>query len=326
VLVQRGLKSLNTTKRPGIIALIEAAGLKQGSLDTSSIGFALAPRINAAGRIDDAIIAYNLLLTDDLATARELAAGLSRKNTERQQLLARILEEAHARVLAEDLIQRKLLVLSGEGWSAGVVGLVAGRLCEEFNRPVLVLEQGLEMCKGSARSIPSFNIIEALTDCADLLERFGGHRQAAGFSIKPSHLPALTERLEALAAAKLQEAELQPRLDIDAEISLAHFVEAYQDQRRLEPFGSENPTPLYLTRNLSVRAADPVGADGMHLRIRLYDPQDGSYADGIFFREGLRAAELYLNRKVDIVYSIEVNEWQGQSRLQMRIRDIHSFQ
>lgn len=326
VLVQKGLRALNTTTRPGIVALLEVSGLRQGNLDAASIGFGLAPRINAAGRIDDAIIAYELLLTNDLGRARELAQELNHKNLERQQLLAKILEEARAQVMTGQLAEKhKLLVLSGEGWTAGVVGLVAGRLCEEYNRPVLVLEWGPQMCKGSARSIPNFNIIEALSDCADLLERFGGHKQAAGFSIKPEKLPELTHRLEAIAETKLAQTELQPRLEIDAEIELSEFVAAFQAQQVLAPFGSENVTPLFLTRNLNVREARPVGAEGAHLRLRLYDPRTGISSEGICFREGLRAAELYLNRKVDVAYSIEPHEWMGQSTLQMRVRDIHTL-
>ncbi len=327
VLVQRGLKALNVTKRPGIVALIEVAGLRQPNLDAASIGFGLAPRINAAGRIDDAIIAYELLLTEDIERARELAQELNRKNLERQQLLARILEEAREQLAAEDatvLAGRKLLVLSGAGWTAGVVGLVAGRLCEEYNRPVLVLEYGPEMCKGSARSIPSFNIIEALSDCADLLSRFGGHRQAAGFSIKPANLPELTRRLEHIAALKLSDAELQHRLEIDAEIELSQFVAAFQAQKVLAPFGSENPAPLFLTKNLNVREARPVGVDGAHLKLRLYDPRSGATGEGICFREGIRAAEFYLSPKVDVVYNIELNDFMGQSTLQMRVRDIRT--
>jgi len=327
VLVQRGLKALNVTQRPGIVALIEVAGLRQPNLDAASIGFGLAPRINAAGRIDDAIIAYELLLTEDIGRARELAQELNRKNLERQQLLARILEEAHQQLATEDaaeLARRKLLVLSGQGWLAGIVGLVAGRLCEEYNRPVLVLEYGPEMCKGSARSIPNFNIIEALSDCADLLTRFGGHRQAAGFSIKSANLPELTRRLEQLAELKLSDAELQPRLEIDAEIELSQFVAAFQAQRVLAPFGSENPAPLFLTKNLNVREARPVGTEGAHLKLRLYDPRSGATGEGICFREGLRAAEFYLNPKVEVVYNIEPNDFMGQSTLQLRVRDIRT--
>lgn len=322
ILVRKGLEALRNSQRPGIIALIEAAGLRQSAVDGVAVGFALAPRINAAGRIDDAIIAYNLLLTEDLEEARTLAQELNRKNIERQQLLATILSEARERVLKENLTAQKIMVLSGEGWTAGVVGLVAGRLCEEFNRPVLVLEEGLEISKGSARSIPSFNVIEALTDCADLLTRYGGHKQAAGFSIKTENIPALRSRLEAIADSRLASEDLQPHLAIDTVVTLDNFVEAYNAQLALAPFGNENPAPLFVSYNLAVREARPVGVEGAHLRLRLYDPKSGIAAEGIFFREGLRALDFPSGSKIDVVYSIEPNEFMGYTTLQMRVRDM----
>ncbi|HEX2913908.1 MAG TPA: single-stranded-DNA-specific exonuclease RecJ [Chloroflexia bacterium] len=327
VLVAAGLKAINRTARPGIVALIEAAGLKQGSLDTSSIGFSLAPRINAAGRIDDAIIAYELLLTEDLERARELASELSTKNKERQQRLSEVLGEARARVYAGNLHElHKLMVLSGQEWPAGIVGLVAGRLCEEFNRPVLVLEEGAETSKGSARSTPYFNIIEALSECNDLLLRYGGHKQAAGFTVETARLPEFTQRLQALAIERLSEAMLVPQLYIDAELSLEQLPVAFRESNRLVPFGSENPAPVFVTKNLLVREMRPVGVDGAHLRLRLFDRHNGRIAEAIGFREGARAAELAGAKFVDIAYTIELNEWQGNRSLQLRLCDLRPSQ
>ncbi len=323
VLVASGLKALNKSQRPGIVALVEAAGMTIGQLDTASIGFGLAPRINAAGRIDDAIIAYELLLTDDLERARELAKELTSKNRERQQKLATILEEARGQVYAGRLHEKyRLLVLSGPDWAAGVVGLVAGRLSDEFNRPVIVLEEGPEFSRGSARSIPQFNIIEVLSDCHDLLVRYGGHKQAAGFTIETAHLGELTRRLQNLADERLQNETLLPQLDIDMALRLDQLSLALEESNHLAPFGSENPAPIFVSYGLQVRELRPVGVDGAHLRLKLYDPTTSRIVEAIAFREGARIAELRSAKRLDIVYSIEINEWQGLRSLQLRLHDL----
>ncbi len=325
VLVTAGLKALNKTTRPGILALVEAAGLTPGHLDASSIGFGLAPRLNAAGRIDDAIIAYELLLSDDLEQARELAQELNRKNRERQQKLAAILQEARAQVYAGRLHEKsKLLVLSGADWAAGVVGLVAGRLAEEFSRPVLVLEQGAEFSKGSARSIPQFNVIEALSECDDLLLRYGGHRQAAGFTLETARLDEFTTRLQAIAEARLHPDMLQPALEIDAAITLAEVNAAFKESLQLAPFGSENPPPLFVSYGLHIKEVRPVGAEGAHLRLKLYDPECHRMLEAMAFREGARITELQGLKRLDVVYQLELNEWQGQSSLRMRLHDFRA--
>lgn len=322
VLVAAGLKALNHTKRPGIVALIEAAGLKPGKLDTSSIGFFLGPRINAAGRIDDAIIAYELLLTDDLDRARALANELSQKNKERQQKLAVVLEEARQQVYREGLHEKhNLMVLSGENWAAGIVGLVAGKLSEEFNRPVLVLERGPETSKGSARSVPNFNIIEAISECQDLLLRHGGHKQAAGFTLETSKLDEFTGRLQKIANEKLQREAMVPQLMIDLALELDELETALAEASTLEPFGSENASPVFASYHVQLREVRPVGADGAHLKLRLFEPGRGKIIEAIAFRQGPRIQELVQNRYIDLVYAIEQDEWQGQRRLQLRVID-----
>lgn len=322
VLVAAGLKAINRSKRPGIVALIEAAGLQAGRLDTGSIGFGLGPRINAAGRIDDAILAYELLLTDDLEKARRLANELTRKNKERQQKLALVLEEARQQVYAGRLHEKhKLLVLSGEEWAAGIVGLVAGRLCEEFNRPVLVLQQGVETSKGSARSISQFNIIEAISECQELLLRHGGHKQAAGFTLETAHLAEFTARLQSLADKRLQPEMLVPHLTIDAALTLDQLEDALAESAALEPFGSENPSPVFISYGVQVRGVRVMGQDGSHLRINLYDPVRGRLLEAVAFKQGSRIEELARSRRLDFVYALEENEWQGTRRLQLRILD-----
>jgi len=322
VLVTSGLKAINRSKRPGIIALVEAAGLKPGELDAFSLGFYLAPRINAAGRIDDATLAYELLLTEDLERARQLAEELNQKNKERQNRLGAVLEEARGRVIAERLDERgKIMILSGEGWPAGVVGLVAGRLCEEFSRPVIVLEKGEKWCKGSARSTEAFNVVEALSECADLLERFGGHRAAAGLTLACHNLPELERRLHELAETRLNQADLVPRLEIDAELEVSQIPAAFEQSIALSPFGSENPAPLFVSRGLLLREARPVGVEGAHLRLKLFDSHQGRMVEAIAFREGSFAAQLVPGQPLDLVYNIEQGSWQGQKRFEIKVRD-----
>jgi single-stranded-DNA-specific exonuclease len=322
VLVNAGLKALNRTKRPGIVALMEVAGIRPGKLDISSIGYGLGPRLNAAGRIDDAIIAYELLLTDDLEKARALAAELTHKNQERREILSQVLEEARAKIYTGRLHEKhRLLVLSGEEWSAGVVGLVAGRLAEEFNRPVLVLQQGEETSKGSARSIPSFNIIEAISECQDLLLRHGGHKQAAGFTLETARLPEFTARLQALADERLRPEMLVPHLIIDAALTLDQVEDALAEGLTLEPSGSENPSPVFISYGVQIRGVRAMGQDGSHLRINLYDPARGRILEAVAFKQGGRIAELAASRHLDFVYAVEENEWQGLRRLQLRIID-----
>lgn len=327
VLVSSGLKAINRAKRAGLVALIEAAGLTPGNLDAFSLGFYLAPRINAAGRIDDAMLAYDLLLTEDLERARELARELNEKNKERQARLNLVLEEARQRVESEKLYDKgKIMILSGEGWPAGVVGLVAGRLSEEFNRPVLVMEKGRDWSKGSARSTEAFNVVEALTRCADLLERYGGHRAAAGFTLPTANLAEFERRLHEMAEIGLEQGDLVPTLLIDAEIEASEISAAYEQSFQLAPFGSENPAPLFLTRDLVLREARPVGTDGAHLKLRLFDPHQGRPVDAIAFREGAAAAELRPGQHLDLVYNLEQNIWQGQKKLEVKVRDFRVAQ
>ena len=211
ILVAYGLEMLRRTERPGLRALMAVAGVKPERVSTGTIGFVLGPRLNAAGRLTHAVTAYRLLAAETQEEAGALASELDRLNRERQELTAQVLERAREQVLALPA-ERRLILLADASFPAGVVGLVAGKLVEEFYRPVLILELGEERSRGSARSIPAFHITEALGRCADLLTRYGGHRVAAGFSLPNENLPALEARLNAMAEAGLDEAALTPVL------------------------------------------------------------------------------------------------------------------
>ncbi|HJZ47591.1 MAG TPA: single-stranded-DNA-specific exonuclease RecJ, partial [Roseiflexaceae bacterium] len=270
VLVQAGLESINTTQRPGLKALILAAGLVQGKISAGDISFMLGPRLNAAGRIDDALLAYQLLLADDFTAARALADTINQANRRRQDLTKEI--QGLARRQAEELGKRenRIVVLDGAEYPAGLVGLVAAKLVEELGRPVLLIERGPETSRGSARSIPGFNMIEALAACDELFARYGGHSAAAGFTIATERLPELEARLLDYAATRLPDQMLVPALEIDADVPLGALNWQLLEQIAvLEPFGQSNPQPVLMSRRVRVASSRATGAEGQHLKLRL---------------------------------------------------------
>ncbi|MBN1200266.1 MAG: single-stranded-DNA-specific exonuclease RecJ [Anaerolineae bacterium] len=317
-LVRRGLEVLNLAKRPGIYELLQVAGVEPGKIDTTTIGFVLGPRINAAGRLDNAMVAYQLL-TEEITRAGELAQQLQELNTQRQVLTMEAVEIARDIALSEASEDLPLLFASDARFVPGIVGLVAGRLCEEFYRPAVVIERGEDESRGSCRSIPEFDITHALDQCADLLVRHGGHAQAAGFTICNENLPALRERLTALVAEGLADQELRPVLDIDAEVPFDYLTMALAETlRELEPTGANNDPPLLATRRLNVLEYKRVGKDGKHLRLRLSD--GFGQIGGIAFRQGDWTD--HMPSCVDVVHHLEINEWNGQVRLQLNVQDL----
>lgn len=316
-LVSRGLERLNRAPRVGVEALIRQSGLRPGRVDTWHIGFALGPRLNAAGRIAHAELAYRLLITQSPQEADHLARALDELNQERQRLTKEMQERARAVVLAQEA-DRPLLFLADPEFPAGVVGLVASRLVDEFYRPAVIVEQGEEVSKGSARSIPEFHITRALEECADLLIRHGGHAVAAGFAVPTRHLEELKHRLLEIAARELEGQELVPALRIDAEVPLREVNGAlWKALGALRPFGEGNPEPLFLSRNVRVERHWLVG-DGSHLKMILADER--IRWDGIAFRQGERAGQL--PERVDVVYHLRESEWNGETRLELEIRDL----
>ncbi|MEO7911772.1 MAG: single-stranded-DNA-specific exonuclease RecJ [Roseiflexaceae bacterium] len=327
VLVQAGLESINATQRPGIKALILAAGLVQGKISAGDISFMLGPRLNAAGRMDDALLSYQLLLADDFAAARVLADTVNQANRQRQELTKEI--QVLARQQVQDLGKQAnpIVVLDSEGYPAGLVGLVAAKLVEELARPVLMLERGPETSRGSARSIPGFNIFEALTSCDDLFVRYGGHSAAAGFTIATERLPELEARLLDYAATHLPDEMLTPALEIDADVPLGTLSWALLEQIAvLEPFGQSNPQPVLLSRRVRVISSRATGAEGQHLKLRLDDGAGGPSYDAIAFRLGQLAPHFAKPRVIDIAYTLEANEWNGSRNLQLNIKDLRQPQ
>lgn len=324
VLVKHGLEAIKQTERPGLKALIDAAGLHREKVDSAAIGFMLGPRINAAGRLDDAVRAYNLLLAEDFATAQRLAQELNQANRQRQELTKQVQTAAQAHAEAAGLHQQRIVVIDGTDYPAGVVGLVAGKLVEQWARPVLLIERGEEVSRGSARSVRGFNIVEALTSCKDLFVRFGGHSMAAGFTIANELLPELNARLQTLAAEQLSDDLLVPTLEIDAEVKLEEVTwELYNELQQLEPFGQGNPQPVLMSRGITVKGAWATKNDGQHLKLRL--AQNGSKAiDAFAFRLGHLADALNKYPQIDVAFTLDKNEWNNEVSLRLLVKDFRS--
>jgi single-stranded-DNA-specific exonuclease len=318
MLVTRGLASLNQAKRPGLLALMDLAGTQPGKIRSGTIGYVLGPRLNAAGRLDSALAAYRTLATDNPGEARRLATFLENQNRERQQLTMASVEKARRVIMAEG-DQRPLYFLSDRDFNQGIVGLVASRLAEEFYRPALVAERGDTQTKGSARSIPEFHITRALDQCADLLLRYGGHAAAAGFTLENDKVPEFTARLDQIAGEALDQQELVPTLSVDAAINLRGVTfDLVRSLNQLQPFGHRNPTPCFVTYGMVVKAQRVVGKESRHLKLTLHDGK--GVWDAIAFRQSAWAG--HLPARIDVAYNLDVNEWNGQQRLQLKVKDI----
>lgn len=321
-LVKAGLERIQRGPRQGLFALGQVAGLNLGACDSSMIGFGLGPRLNAAGRIDTAMNAYELLTATDFQRAGELAQILDSQNSQRQEETHLIREQAAARVLEQDP-DALLFFAADPDFSPGVVGLAASRLAEAYYRPAIVAHQGETFTVASCRSIPEFNITHALDECADLLVRHGGHAAAAGFTVRNEQVPELIGQLTAIAARELAGVSLVPVIDIDREIRLeklnAGFIAGiFHDLHLLEPTGRGNPEPVFASHNVTVRAARAVGMEGKHLKLTLQ--AGGSIYDAIAFHQGHWLADL--PERIDIAYRFEENSYMGRVNLQLNVKDI----
>jgi single-stranded-DNA-specific exonuclease len=330
ILVKHGLTQLAATDRPGLRALAEVAGISlsgSGGLTTGRVAFALAPRINAAGRMDDATAAVRLLLTQDPSEARELAAGLDRQNRERQVLEGEILDDALARASAtHDLARDRAIVLASPDWHPGVLGIVASRLAERFGRPTALIGKQGDQTRGSVRSPLGWHVAEALGRCADLLTHYGGHRAAGGFSLSPDRIEAFRERFLSLAAADLSEEIMEPTLEIEAEIALDDLdLDLVDLLSRLGPHGLGNPEPVLAARRLQVmRSARRVGRNHLKFRVR-QSGSNGQVVEAIGFGLGsfLELFDQPTPPRVDLAFIPERNTWNGRDSLQLRVKDLH---
>ncbi|MHB9034841.1 MAG: single-stranded-DNA-specific exonuclease RecJ [Anaerolineae bacterium] len=319
ILVQHGLHVLRSTPRLGLRALMNASGIVPTKVDSTSIAFRLGPRLNAAGRLYSAQLALDLLTTTELSQADALAQQLSEINSERQSLLDDQVGLAHALMGEDD--GRSLLFAAHPDFHEGIVGLVASRLCEEYYRPTLVMKMNGENTRGSARSIEGLHITAALDTCHDLLQRYGGHARAAGFSLATSDLEAFRERLQDHLAAVVQEDSFIPRLLVDAIVPLDLITPGSPAALlALEPVGEQNPEPTLATLGLQLKSVRTVGTDAKHLKLEVSDGQRSLPV--IAFRQGAKAAELKAGQRIDLVYRPSLESWQGRETLQLVAQDI----
>jgi len=317
ILVRAGLPLLEGDYRPGITRLREVAGVKE--VTAGVVGFRLAPRLNAAGRLEDAAAGVELLLSSDLHHAQAIAAELERCNTERREIEATTLRHAQQRVSAELCNSRRIIVLADSSWHAGVIGIVASRLVELFHRPVILIAIDAEtgIGKGSGRSIRGFNLHLALKHSDMWLQGYGGHEMAAGLSIDPTQIDAFAHALEDYAQEHLAPEFLQPRLCFDLPLALDEITpQLHEEIQLLAPFGMGNPEPVFMSTAVNVQQASVVG--GGHLRFRVQS--GGCSLPCIGF--GLAHKLDILQGQIDILYQVDTNIWQGRTALQLKVKDV----
>jgi single-stranded-DNA-specific exonuclease len=327
VFVKYGLVVLSKTKRIGLSQLFSVAKLnidENNAPSTRNIGFHIAPRINAAGRMNHANLAYNLLAENDIAKARVFALELEENNSNRQKITETVTNEI--KVLADNSFKDKKLIFAvGENFPIGVVGLVAGKISQKFNKPTAVLQKGEKESKGSFRSIPQINIIESIEECRDLLLRFGGHSQAAGITIENDKLDSFYEKLNSIIEKKLEGKDLEIELDVDAEIfaddvdfSLAENLD------RCKPFGEGNPEPIFVMKNMTVEDKRIIGNGENHLKFSLKAPESLKMFEAVGFYIAKEFSYIKRGDKIDIAFNLQKDEWNGNKRIQFVLIDIRS--
>jgi single-stranded-DNA-specific exonuclease len=319
VLVRKGLNQIRQTTRQGLFSLASVAEVAVAKTTAVNIGFALGPRLNAAGRLESALASLELLTTTDVMRAGQLAQQLDVQNRQRQALTRQTQEQAEVLAMSEDP-EAYLLFAAHEDFNPGVVGLAASRLSETHYRPAIVASKGADETRGSCRSIPEFHITEALDKCADILVRHGGHAAAAGFTVKNENLDELVARLKTIAAGQLAGQDLRATLTADAEVSLTQIrPELIKTLSHLEPTGYGNPGVAFVARNLKVKSSRTVGADAKHLKLALED-EKGYAHDAIGFKLGDWFKSM--PARVDILFSYEVNEYNGRVGYQLNLKDM----
>ena len=335
-LLKFGLASLNKTKRIGLLELFKEAGLEKQSIGVYEIGHMIAPRLNAMGRLEYAMDSLRLICTNNQKRAENLARLLGSTNRERQDLTLQTVLHAKEQVetqksplrpaqrdFAGQAKLKNLLFIAHESYEQGVIGLVAGKMVEEFYRPTIVVSIGEKLSKASARSINGFNIIEFIREHSALLVDAGGHPMAAGFTVKTSKLLELQKALEDRAELILNKDLLTRSLKIDCELPLS-FVDLnlYESLQKLAPFGMGNPEPTFISKGVMVEDIRLVGAEGKHLKLKFRIQNSEFRIDGIGFGMGALSSKIHIGDKVDIVYTIDENEWNGEKRLQLKVKDL----
>jgi single-stranded-DNA-specific exonuclease len=323
ILVRHGLPHLARSPRPGLQALCQVAGVKEDAFSAWDVGFILAPRLNAAGRLGDAGLAVELLLSDDPAAALDTAVLLNKENQERQKLENAVLSEALGMLEGEPgLADREVLVLASEHWHPGVIGIVASRLVDRFYKPVLLIACAEGRGKGSARSIEGFHLYQALEHCSGLLDGFGGHAMAAGFALPAAHIDCFRDRINDYAAKRLACLDKTPTLELDALVSLQNITyDLIKEIEQLAPHGHGNPGPVFGLERAKLVNCRGVGKNNAHLKMLLADRKVS--VDGIGFNLGRFAGEIAAGHEINVAFTPSINNWQGRQALQIQVKDIH---
>ena len=322
IIADRGLKAIENTKRPGIDAVMEIAGIKGKALSASNIAFAVAPRLNAAGRLGTAVTAVELLLTRDAEKARETALALNEENRERQLTEKSIFDEALNMIAADaNNARKKVIVLAHEGWHQGVIGIVASRLCDKYYKPCILISCSNGVGKGSGRSIKAFNLFDALMKCEKHLTDFGGHAVAAGLNINQNEIESFEKAINKYADEVLTDSDMVPSVDIDCPIAERSLTVANAKMlSKLEPFGMGNEKPVFALANAQVASAAAVGIDNKHLKLRII--KNNRTINCIGFSMGQYAPLLNRGDFVNIAFQLDINSYQGTETVQLILKDI----
>ncbi|MCP4682748.1 MAG: single-stranded-DNA-specific exonuclease RecJ [Desulfobacterales bacterium] len=320
ILVNSGIGFMAGSRWAGIWAMMEVADVRGPNISAEDLAFRLGPRLNAPGRIGDPNVGIKLLTSDDMGLARGLARKINAANGRRQRLEQDILEQIEDRIkAAEGIGKRRVLFLGAEDWHKGVLGIVASRLVNRYHRPSLIFTVQDGKAVGSGRSIDGFNLYENLSRFGHLFEKFGGHYHAAGFTLKSEKLESLETGLEEIAKEVLNDGDLVPSIDVDAEISFQDINHEFIARiKALSPFGEGNPEPIFLARSLEVLGSRVVGERHLKLNVRQGNKTFDAIGFGLGYRHSLKG------ETVDMVFTPELNEWQGYERIQLRVVDLKS--
>ncbi|MDY3972788.1 MAG: single-stranded-DNA-specific exonuclease RecJ [Clostridia bacterium] len=322
IIADKGLKVLQNPRRAGLRAIMEVAGVLGKSINASTIAFAIAPRLNAAGRLGTATTAVELLLTKDENRAREIALALDEENKERQLTEKQIFDEALGMIAADpNFEKKKVIVLAHEDWHHGVIGIVASRLCDMYYKPCILISHSNGVGKGSGRSIKGFNLFDALTHCEKHLTDFGGHAVAAGLNVNMSDLENFTKEINKYADELLTEKDMIPSVDIDCPLSeRAVTLENAKMISKLEPFGMGNEKPVFAIANAQVTNIAAVGMDNKHLRLRIN--KNNQMINCIGFGMGEYASMLRSGDMINIAFQMDINTYQGNETVQLLLKDL----
>lgn len=321
-MVKTGLQRMETTNIPGLRALIKVCKLDGQHLEAGHVGFLLAPRLNAAGRLLSACKGVDLLLSTDEMLAESLAAELNDENEERQQIEKEMVAEAEQMIIDHGWMEEPVIVLADEGWHSGVIGIAASRILEKYYRPVIIISLKDGLGKGSCRSISGFHMQKALTACEELLLAYGGHAQAAGLSIRLENIPAFRDKICKIAVDTLPETAYFPVVQIEKELQMQELNTSFVESLScLEPYGMGNPRPIFCCRGAQVVSSRKIGKEGLHLRVEL--EQIGTKRTALAWNQGERAEEI-CKTFVDAAFQPEINCWRDQVSVQMKLLDLRA--